>query len=280
MPRAASPAPGPGRSRYPLRADAQRNRELLLAAAREVFSERGTDAPLDEVARRAGIGNATMYRHFPDRRELLIAVYAEEVTALRAQGEALLGHQAPEDGLFVWMLAFIAHVAAKRDLALAIPADQGGQRAALFDGWHKAMHSTASRLLARARAAGVVSGDLDASDLLALASAIALASAGPDQAGRYLAILWHGIAQPCHLGQPGLRPTLSGAPRAELKRASPGFQLLPADASTSPEMHARTLKKMTAAPQPRSHTVTHNTALLRYPGQCSCSAQLRGRMLI
>lgn len=195
MPPAASPAPGSGQSRQPRRADAQRNRELLLAAAREVFSQHGTDAPLDEVARRAGIGNATLYRHFPDRRELLIAVYADELTALCAQGDALLGHHPPEEALFAWLRAFIAHVAAKRDLALAIPADQGGQRAALFDGWHKAMHSTASRLLARAQSAGTVSSDLNASELLALTSAIALGSASSGQDGRYLAILWHGIAQ-------------------------------------------------------------------------------------
>jgi AcrR family transcriptional regulator len=195
MPPAARPAPDSGQSRHPHRADARRNRELLLAAAREIFSERGTDAPLAEVARRAGIGNATMYRHFPDRRELLIAVYADEVTALCAQGEALLGHHSPGEALFAWLRAFIAHVAAKRDLALAIPADPGGRRAALFDGWHKAMHSAASRLLARARSAGTVSSDLDAADLLALASAIALASNRSGQAGRYLEMLWHGIAK-------------------------------------------------------------------------------------
>src|SRR6185312_14329068 len=74
----------------PLRADARRNRELLIAAARALFNEQGTEAPLDEVARRAGIGNATMYRHFPDRRELLIAVYADEVEALCAEGANLL----------------------------------------------------------------------------------------------------------------------------------------------------------------------------------------------
>src|SRR5262245_59292327 len=82
-PATANLASGQGRSRRPRRADAQRNHDLLLAAAREIFSERGADAPLNEVARRAGIGNATMYRHFPDRRELIIAVYADEVAALR-----------------------------------------------------------------------------------------------------------------------------------------------------------------------------------------------------
>jgi AcrR family transcriptional regulator len=188
----ARPAPGQGQPRRPRRADALRNRELLLAAAREVFGERGADAPLDDIARRAGIGNATMYRHFPDRRELIIAVYADEVAALCAHGEALLENQSPGDALFAWLRAFIAHVAAKRELALAIPNDQGGQRSALFDRWHKAMHSTASMLLTRAQSSGTASADLDASDLLTLASGIAVASADTDQAERCLELLRHG----------------------------------------------------------------------------------------
>lgn len=170
-----------------VQAGAQRNYDLLLAAAREVFSERGTDAPLDEVARRAGIGNATMYRHFPDRRELLIAVYADEVTALCAQGDALLEDLSPRDALFTWLRAFIAHVASKRELALAIPSD--GQRPALFDGWHKAMSATASRLLGRAQSAGTVGTDLGASDLLTMASGIAVATADTDQVERCLTLL-------------------------------------------------------------------------------------------
>lgn len=193
-PAAASPAPGQRQSRRPRRADAQRNRELLVAAAREIFSERGADAPLDEVARRAGIGNATLYRHFPDRRELLIAVYADEVAALCAQGEALLADQSPEDALFAWLRAFTAHVAEKRDLALAIPSDQGGRRSALFDRWHEGMHSTASRLLTNAQSTGAVSADLNASDLLALISGIAVTTGDTDQAGRCLAIVRHGTA--------------------------------------------------------------------------------------
>src|SRR5215469_8592592 len=75
----------------PRRADARRNYERVLAAAKEVFGELGVTAPLDEIARRAGVGNATMYRHFPSRRELVIAVYADEVTELCGLGEALLG---------------------------------------------------------------------------------------------------------------------------------------------------------------------------------------------
>jgi len=140
-----------------------------------------------------------MYRHFPDRRELLIAVYADEVAALCDQGEALLEDQSPQDALFAWLRAFIAHVAAKRDLAQAIPSDQGGQHSALFDGWHKAMQSTTSRLLVRAQSTGVAGAELNASDLLALAAGIAWATADLDQAERCLALLRHGITpQPCH----------------------------------------------------------------------------------
>lgn len=190
----AGPAPDQGQPRRPRRADAQRNYELLLTTAREVFSERGVDAPLDDIAHRAGTGNATMYRHFPTRRDLIIAVYADEVAALCAHSEALLEDESPGDALFSWLRAFIAHVATKRVLALAIPNDQGGQRSALFDRWHNAMHSTASKLLKQAQCAGAVGADLDVSDLLTLANGIALASVDTDQAKRCLGLLRHGIA--------------------------------------------------------------------------------------
>jgi AcrR family transcriptional regulator len=167
----AEPPPRPRRRR---RADAQRNAELLLAAAKEVFDEHGVDAPMDDIARRAGVGNATMYRHFPTRRELIVAVYAEEVTELCDRGQALLHDRAPGQALFGWLQAFIAHVASKRALALAIPNDPGGQRSALFDRWHRAMHATASALLTHAQQAGAVRADLEVADLLALATAIAL----------------------------------------------------------------------------------------------------------
>jgi AcrR family transcriptional regulator len=188
----AGPASGREQPGRPLRADARRNRELLLAAAREVFAAHGADAPLDEIARRAGIGNATLYRHFPDRRELIIAVYADEVAALCAQGEALTGGSTPGEALFAWLRAYIAHVAAKRDLALAIPDDQTGRRSALLREWRQAMRSTASGLLARAQSAGAVRAGISAADLLALATGIAVASADPGQAERCLDLLRHG----------------------------------------------------------------------------------------
>jgi AcrR family transcriptional regulator len=185
--------PDRGRPQRPRRADALRNYELLLAAAAEVFSEHGVDAPLDEIARRAGVGNATMYRHFPTRRELIIAVYADEVTELCGLGETLLAEGSPDDALFGWLHAFIAHVATKRELALALTDDHGGQRSALFGRWHEAMHATASALLTRARQSGAVHADLDVSDLLRLANGIALSGADADQTGRLLLLVRRGV---------------------------------------------------------------------------------------
>jgi AcrR family transcriptional regulator len=113
----AGPAPRPEPQRR--RADAQRNYDLLVSTARDVFHNHGVDAPLDDIARRAGVGNATMYRHFPTRRELIIAVYSEEVAELCARSQSLLAADLPSDALFGWLQDFIAHVAAKRELALS-----------------------------------------------------------------------------------------------------------------------------------------------------------------
>jgi AcrR family transcriptional regulator len=190
------PPPTGGAGRPPLRADARRNHERLLAAAKEVFAEHGADAPLDEVARRAGVGNATMYRHFPTRQELLVAVYSDEVTALCARAEALLTAAAPGDALFDWLREFIGHVATKRELALALTDDGAGRRSALFDRWHEAMHSAASGLLDRAQRSRTVRPELDAVDLLTLASGIALTGANGDQIPRLVRLLRLGADTP------------------------------------------------------------------------------------
>lgn len=182
----------PGAER-PRRADAQRNHERVLAAAKEIFDEQGVSAPLDEIARRAGVGNATMYRHFPTRRELVIAVYADEVTELCTLGESLLGEESPGDALFTWLRAFITHIATKRELPLALTGDQQGQRSDLFDSWHQAMHSTASALLARARQSSNIRADLDVSDLLALTHGIALTGADAEQIERLLMLIKNGV---------------------------------------------------------------------------------------
>lgn len=185
------------RSRGP-RADARRNRAALLDAARAVFAEQGVDAPLDDVARRAGLGNATLYRHFPTRGELLVAAYAEEVAALCDLGRELLAATEPGEALFAWLGEFVAHVASKRALALAITDDDAGERATHFGRWRHDMRATLTALLDRARAGGAVRADVDGLDLLALANGIALAGvnpadpAGPDRIARLLAVVREG----------------------------------------------------------------------------------------
>ncbi|MEV1010481.1 helix-turn-helix domain-containing protein [Streptomyces sp. NPDC049881] len=186
----AAPRPEPRRRR----ADAQRNHDLLVAAARDVFRDQGVDAPLDDIARRAGVGNATMYRHFPTRRDLIVAVYAGEVAELLARAEELQAGEAPGDALFGWLLEFIAHVAAKRELALSIPDDPAGQRSALFDQWHRSMRAAASALLASAQATGAVRRDLDTAELLALANGIALTATEATPAERLLLLVQQGLA--------------------------------------------------------------------------------------
>lgn len=179
----------------PKRADARRNYELVLAAAKEVFGELGVTAPLDEIARRARVGNATMYRHFPTRRDLVIAVYADEVTGLCELGESLLDAASPTDALFAWLRAFIGHVATKRELPLSIPDDDTGQRSALYQHWHDTMRSTASQLLVRAQHAAEVRADLDVADLLALTSGIGHAGADNEQIERLLHIVRIGVTR-------------------------------------------------------------------------------------
>jgi AcrR family transcriptional regulator len=180
----------------PRRADARRNYERVLAAAKEVFGELGVTAPLDEIARRAQVGNATMYRHFPTRRELVIAVYADEVSALCELGRSLLADSSPADALFRWLRAFITHVATKRELPLAIPDDTTGQRSALYRQWHDTMRATGSGLLVRAQDAGVIRKDLDVADVLASANGIGHAAADDEQTERLLTIVRDGITVP------------------------------------------------------------------------------------
>jgi AcrR family transcriptional regulator len=175
------------------RADASRNVERLIIAARELIDRSGSEVALDEVARQAGVGNATLYRHFPTRGDLLVAVYADEVAALCRQGADLLGDPSPADALFTWLDGFVVHVATKRALALAATEGPDAHRDRLFDQWHESMRSTATKLLRRAQDAGVVRPDLTVADLLAIASGTALAGADVAHARRLVGLLRSGV---------------------------------------------------------------------------------------
>ncbi len=123
MPKKKSPTPPPARKP---RADAERNRERILKIAKEVFTRDGAAASLDEIARRSGLGNATLYRHFPTRDELLAAVYRNEVEKLAAAEQRFAATMPPLDALRAWMLLFIDCTSKKSLILPALDTVSGG----------------------------------------------------------------------------------------------------------------------------------------------------------
>jgi AcrR family transcriptional regulator len=190
--RSTGPDGPPGPRRGP-RSDAARNADKLLAAARALVETTGPDVAFDEIARRAGVGNATLYRHFPTRGDLLVAVYADEVTSLCDRGIALLSGSSPLDALFAWLDAFVVHVATKRALALAATAQPSGDRTELFAQWHDSICATATGLLARAQEAGDVGPEITVTDVLALASGAALTATDTEHARELVGYLREGL---------------------------------------------------------------------------------------
>ncbi|HLT61000.1 MAG TPA: helix-turn-helix domain-containing protein [Microlunatus sp.] len=158
----------------PVRADARRNRDRLLAAAREVVAEQGTDASLRDVARRAGVGIGTLYRHFGTREALLEALLQDRFERLGARADEL-GDRPPYEAVTTWLRELATASAATRGLPDAVLAALRDRGSALH-GACDAMRSAGARLLDRAQSAGVVRSDLTPSDLLALASGLAWAS--------------------------------------------------------------------------------------------------------
>jgi AcrR family transcriptional regulator len=183
----------PGRRRGP-RSDAARNADKLLAAARALVEKSGPEVAFDEIARRAGVGNATLYRHFPTRGDLLVAVYADEVTSLCDRGIALLSAPSPLDALFAWLDAFVVHVATKRALALAATAQPSGDRTELFAQWHDSISTTATGLLTRAQEAAAVGPEITVTDVLALASGAALTATDTEHARELVGYLREGLS--------------------------------------------------------------------------------------
>jgi len=165
------------------RADAARNADRLLAAARELVAEQGNEVPLDEIAKRAGVGNATLYRHFPTRADLLVAVYADEVDRLV--------RLAAEADLFTWLDGYVEHVTTKRALAMAATEGPPTRRAELFERWHRTIIETATALVARA--APQLRSGLTAKDLLTLATGVALTATDAAHARRLLALVRTGV---------------------------------------------------------------------------------------
>jgi AcrR family transcriptional regulator len=157
-----------------LRADARRNVELLIAAARAAFAAEGANAPLDDIARAAGVGSGTLYRHFPTRLALLEAVYRDSVERLCAEGERLAATEPPTEALLDWLRGFVVVVSEKRGLAAALSDE--GRAQSLFGECHAMINATGAALLDRAKDAGAVRSEVPLGDLLKMAKAFANAA--------------------------------------------------------------------------------------------------------
>ncbi|GAB2855456.1 hypothetical protein GCM10027176_67500 [Actinoallomurus bryophytorum] len=182
------------------RADAAANARSLVSAARELFDEHGPEVALDVVARRAGVGNATLYRHFPTREDLLVAVYEDEAAALCRRGAGLLREPSAGGALFDWLDDLLGHMAGMRALVLAAGGGPGDGHTELFRRSHESLISTAEGLLTRAKTTGAVHPDLAVGDLLALTSAAAIAADGTENARRLLRIMRRGFEMPAPPG--------------------------------------------------------------------------------
>jgi AcrR family transcriptional regulator len=179
-----------------LRADAQRNYERLLSAAAAAFAEHGGDeVSLEEIARRAGVGIGTLYRHFPNRQALLVAVYRDQVDALRTLADELAGAQDPAAALATWLRALMSFSSTKHRLTSALLA--AGEDSELLSSCGAMLCSAAEILLARAQQAGVVRPDADARDVIRLVHAVNIATerapADPGQTDRLLGLVLDGL---------------------------------------------------------------------------------------
>ena len=158
-----------------LRADAVRNRERLLAAAAAAFTEHGAEVPLEEIARGAGVGIGTLYRHFPTRDALVEAVYRHEVEVLCVRADELLAEDPPDRAIAEWMRLFVQHVRTKRGM-LAVLKPMMASNSSLAADTRGRAYQCASRLLAAGVAAGSIRDDVDGSDLLRVVSGICLST--------------------------------------------------------------------------------------------------------
>jgi len=175
----------------PKRADALRNYEKLIAAAREAFSAGGTTS-LEEIARRAGVGIGTLYRHFPARQDLLEAVYLEEVEGLCRTADDLAGLE-PWDALVAWLHRFVGYLATKQALAEQL-LEYLDRDAAFFRGCRAAFQTAGEPLFEHAQAAGVVRSDATFGDTIQMVSAVAkIPGIAPEQVDRILDMALDGL---------------------------------------------------------------------------------------
>jgi AcrR family transcriptional regulator len=180
-------------SRRPKRADALRNYEKLVAAGREAFTEADRSASLEDIARRAGVGIGTLYRHFPTRTDLVQAIYVDEVEALSRSAAELAGLE-PWEALTSWLERFVGYVATKQALAEELFAVADEERQAVFAGCRSMLYGAGEPLLRRAQDAGIVRSDVSIEEVIRLVAGIAKIPAdNPEDVQRVLAVALDGL---------------------------------------------------------------------------------------
>ncbi|MFI9102933.1 TetR/AcrR family transcriptional regulator [Streptomyces fildesensis] len=164
----------------PLRADAQRNRDKILAAAVRVFSEEGLDAHFERIAKEAGVGTGTLYRNFPTREVLIEAAYRNEVARLCDAVPGLLAAMSPPEALRAWTRRFIDYATAKFGMAEALRAVVASGTNPYADS-HEMIQAALTSLMHAGAAAGTIRSDISPTDMFAALAGIALTSAKPEQ---------------------------------------------------------------------------------------------------
>jgi AcrR family transcriptional regulator len=178
-----------------MRADAQRNREQLLGAAVAAFSQEGPEVTLEAIAKAAGVGIGTLYRHFPSREALVDAAYRSELARLCDAVPGLLAGQSADKAMRTWMDMFLDYMTTKRGMseALRMVIASGGNPFAESRG---RLLAAFGALLAAGATDGTLRADLDPADVFASTSGVSLAAGAPDQreqAGRLLDLLLDGL---------------------------------------------------------------------------------------
>jgi AcrR family transcriptional regulator len=177
----------------PRRADARRNRERLVAAAREIFTEYGSSASMEAIAKQAGVGVGTLYRHFPNRFDIVEAVYETDVQELSEAAQRVVAELEPWDAVVAFFDAFMRYAQTKQalltELQLAFEKNPDLRSRA-----RELINSSFDLVIDRAKDAGVVRDDVDGSDLTQLVSPICTnASVSPEQTRRLIGILLDGL---------------------------------------------------------------------------------------
>jgi AcrR family transcriptional regulator len=183
----------PSEEDRPKRADARRNRERLVAAAREVFAEQGAGASMEAIAKKAGVGVGTLYRHFPNRLDVVEAVYQTDVEQLRATAERVVAELAPADAVGAFFEAFLRYAETKQALLTELH-QAFEKKPELRSAARELIESSFGLVIDRAKEAGVIRSDVDGSDVMQLVTPVCTnAGIPPEQAARLLGMILDGV---------------------------------------------------------------------------------------